>query len=305
MKVKSSPSVRWRHMLYFLTCAVLFLDCPQLPAQILYRETFGTATTGGQQASQDYDWAIHTGATAINQSASTSSAVAVNRNANASKPGASDPIGQVNAGPVIGDPATAYGQGIPFVTMATGTALFWTPEYATTSGTGLGIDPTAYAELQFSWYQGNNNTTGAWRVAVQVSGQWYVSQTEYFNNAAVVSIVDFPQGDDNGEGGTAHGAELKTFTYSASAATWFALNFDGTYDMTTHTGTSGAVLTLGAQPVADLSGTIDAFGLFSNTTGASGNRRFDTYTITAIPEPGTLALLAVTGVGFVLLRRGR
>src|SRR5882724_1961622 len=105
-------------------------------AAIIYRETFGTATTGGQGSSQGYDWAIHNTVAAVNKSASIDTIAAINRSASASKPGAGDTLGNINAGPVIGSTLTAYGAGIAFAATTAGTVIFWTPEYATTSGTG-------------------------------------------------------------------------------------------------------------------------------------------------------------------------
>src|SRR4051812_49617772 len=104
--------VTQRNRLSLLT-AVAFLAIssfqPDARADILYRETFGTATTSGQGASQGYDWAIHNTGTAVNKSASTDTTAAINRTANGSKPGTADTLGNINAGPVIGATPGAYG----------------------------------------------------------------------------------------------------------------------------------------------------------------------------------------------------
>jgi hypothetical protein len=266
-------------------------------ADVLYRETFGTDQTGNQGASSGYDWAIHIGSVALDKSASTDTTAAINRSANASKPGsAGETIGQVNAGPVIGATPTAYGQGIAFVTQASGNAIFWTSEFATTSGTGLGINPASYSSLSFSWQQGNGATDSSFRVALKIGGQWYASQQQFFNTAAVANAAAF-----------ATGAELKTFAFTSTASSWNLLNFDGTYSMATHTGTSGTVLGLGAQPGSDLSGNIDGFGLFSDAAGTTGNRRFDSFEIDVVPvpEPSSIALFGLAGLGALIFKRRR
>jgi hypothetical protein len=292
-----------RQLLCGLACVCALFASNSSDAAIIYRETFGTATTGGQGASQGYDWGLHTGTTAANLSADTSTNQSVNRSANSSKPGTADAIGQVNAGPVIGATPAAYGAGIPFATPAVGNVLFWTPEYPSASGTA-GIDPSTLSALTFSWYQGNGNTDGSWRVAIHQGGQWYVSQTQFSNTASVSSAGNFAQGGDDGNGGSSHGSELKSLAYSNSASSWFQLNFDGTFTLgaTPGTGTGGAgtVLSLGATPGSNLSGVIDAFGLFSDVPGAAGNRRFDTFTIDAVPEPATMLLAAIGGCALVV-----
>jgi PEP-CTERM motif len=263
----------------------------------LYRETFGTETVGGQGAALGYDWAVHVNnatSTALDQSANTSTVVAINRNANASKPGMTDTIGQVNAGPVVGNVPAAYGAGVAFATVANTSVIFWTPEYPARTST-TGIDPATHPGLTFSWYQGNANTDGSWRVAIRQNNQWYVTQQTFTNTAAVTNVANFGMGGDDGEGGTAHGSELKSFTYSNDATAWFSLTFDGTFTLGTEPGvggmgTSGTVLALGTQPGSNLTGMIDAFGMFSDVPGAAGNRRFDTYTIS-----DSLAPLALTG----------
>ena len=219
----------------------------------------------------------------MDKSASVDTIAAVNRTANGSKPGTADTIGNVNSGPVLGTTPTAYGQGIAFASTAAGPVIFWTPEYATASGTGSGIDPGVYPDLKFSWYEGNGDTTADLRVAVKVNGQWYVTQQQFLMTAGVANAANFAFGGDDGNGGTSHGSELKSFVYTTNASAWFLLNFDGTFTLGgtpgTGTGASGTVLTMGAQPASNLSGVIDAFGLFSEIVG-TGNRRFDTFTIT-------------------------
>ncbi|MEP6663040.1 MAG: hypothetical protein ABJC04_05180 [Verrucomicrobiota bacterium] len=263
-----------------LALVALLLSCPIAQGQILYRETFGTDPLGTQGPGTNYNWAIFTGTTAADHSTDTNAFAAISIGGfGGSKPGTNDPIGQVNAGPVIGSIPAAYGVGFAFAVNAAGNAFLWTPEYPITSGTGAGINPNAYPKLRFKWFQGNANTDGSWRVAVRIGGVWYASQTAFLNNAPVNGGVNFFRGDDNGEGESSHGAELKSFIYTTNATAWFVLNFDGTYNATTRVSASGTVLSLGAQPAANLSGNIDAFGLFSDAPGSGGNRRFDAYTI--------------------------
>lgn len=278
------PPLVCKYVRFSVLLAIVALASITLAARatIIYRETFGTSTTGGQGSTLGYDWAIHNTATAVDKSASVDTIAAVNRSANASKPGSSDTIGNVNSGPIIGTTPGAYGAGIAFAATTAGPVIFWTPEYASASGTGSGIDPTVYSPLKFSWYQGCADTTGNWRVAVKVAGQWYVSQQSFLNTAGVANAANFALGGDDGNGGTSHGSELKSFTYTTNANAWFLLNFDGTFTLGgspgTGAGANGTVLSMGAQPASNLSGPIDAFGLFSEVVG-TGNRRFDTFTI--------------------------
>src|SRR4030095_9792197 len=93
-------------------------------------------------------------------------------------------------------------------------------------------------------------------------------------------------------------SQLKEVTFDPAAANWRLLNFNGNYTMGgspgTGTGTSSTLgnITVGAQPGAALSGTITAFGIFSDGVG-TGNSRFDTFVVTGgsggtgLPAPWT------------------
>ena len=98
---------------------------------------------------------------------------------------------------------------------------------------------------------------------------------------------------------------LVSKTYDPAAANWLTLVFDGNYDTATNVQTAAtAPITVGAAPANALSGSITAFGLYRDTTGA--NLRFDSFTIDAVPEPASLVLgvLGACGVRAFSRRRG-
>lgn len=267
--------------LLVLASGILFAAPSPVAAAIIYRETFGNDTGANASQATLSDWALHTGSTgSYNMGPQISNG-----------PGKVGDVDNVNAGPTI-----SQTNGYFYHASATETppALFWTPEYS--------FDPADYeaGSIQFSWYQGNISASDAAQLAIRIGSQWYAS-TQTFTNAAVSAGGNFPLGDDNGNGGVAHGGELKTLTFSPTAASWALLNFSGTYNTATNAGTnSGAGLSLGSVLEADLpSGVIDAFGWYFNSP-STNIKRLDTMTIqaTAIPEPSTLAL---AGFGLAML----
>jgi hypothetical protein len=297
---------------------LVFAPMPQA-AVVIYRETFGTAATADPGLPTTFDWSVHSSATGTFRSVGSG----VTNQANVSVSGAAPTYNSkptmllnVNAGEPTSFPLDTNADTIPDsnargVAYISGTAwgansadrraLVWTPEYS--------FNPADYVagSIKFSWHQGNGNALDALNLAVRIGGQWYVSKSG-FTNTAVTAIGNFPLGDDSGNGGTAHGSELKSLAFTTAASDWNLLTFDGTFDATTDTGVTSTVgLALGAAAASDLpGGPITAFGIFSNDpqiTGA-GNRRFDTFTIEgdAVPEPG--ALLASL-VALPLLLRGR
>ena len=272
-------------------------------ATFIYTETF-SATPGSVNASMvSFDWDVVQNVTGVVTDQSSNIANA-NPAANESSPNGTIGNGtQTNAGPPFG---TNLG-GVAFAPPTSGTVFFYTPEYNTYSGNAAGIDPAANPGLAFSWYEGNGNTDSNFRLAVKVGGQWYASATALSNPTAIANTGTFLTG-----------ASLETFTYTPTASAWDLITTDATFVLgaTPGTGTANSTvstLSLGAPATSDLVGAISAFGLFSDTPGttasttaSTGNRRFDTFTVSnslvAAPEPTSLGLL---GVGSLLMLRRR
>jgi regulation of enolase protein 1 (concanavalin A-like superfamily) len=151
--------------------------------------------------------------------------------------------------------------------------LSFTPEFS--------VNPASFSSLKFSWFQLNADATRGIRLAIRIGSTWYVSATVQTGPAG--TTADW-----------ATLSQLKEVTFNPAAANWRLLNFNGNYTLGgtpgTGTGTSSTLgnITVGAQPGANLSGTITAFGLFSDGVG-TGNSRFDSFTVTGdnsgLPSP--------------------
>ena len=111
-----------------------------------------------------------------------------------------------------------------------------------------------------------DNTSATMRVVAQIEDDWYATSTAF--------------NDNDGTGDWAEAATL-TFTWTNAASAWQQLNFD-----------PGSGLSLGSAVSSDLSGSVTAFGVFFGDSSAS---RIDNFTVSAVPEPGTL-LLVFTGL---------
>ncbi len=123
-----------------------------------------------------------------------------------------------------------------------------------------------------SWYQGNS---GYWEVhvALRIDGDWYISVDSFTQNSSMGLVSNFPTQ-----------AELKQLNFDT--ASWATMNAD---------------LSQGSITDLPTTGTLEAYGLviYSPTTTI----RFDTFTITVVPEPTAgLAGLAMAGM-FVMRRR--
>jgi hypothetical protein len=289
MKKQSTfPVSRPSRIAVGLACILTFLTLSQLPAAVIYRETYGRPDGAtGNIGTSVFDWARFNMVGTVANIATSG----------VSSDGTGKPTDLANtpsAGPEADDTFNPYAEGW---TYQDGTIwLSMTPEFS--------FNPSDYVEgsIAFSWYQGNAQIGGVtdqpFYLAIQIDGAWYASATG-FTNEPVTSGANF--------GLEVGGAEFRSLTYDPAAANWLTLNFDGTYDVETSTATASTLgdMTTGAAPVSDLTGTITAFGLYRSTNGA--NARFDTFQIdaTLIPEPGTVALLSLAGVSLLLFRRRR
>jgi len=146
------------------------------------------------------------------------------------------------------------------------TTLIWTNQVAS-----LALLPSAIGSV--TWMQGNGNVQGQYRVAVQIGGQWYVSQPAGAQALAATN-ANFR---DN----------ATQMEFDFSAASWFDLAFDGSY------GVSGTVLSLDPLTPAVLpGGLVQAIGLYIGGTGGgtsslvTGARRIDDFMIFGVPIGG-------------------
>jgi PEP-CTERM motif len=244
----------------------------------IYRELF--ANTTGVNASPSIDsWSGAWSATAIDSQGTGGGAVAGYFGFSSST---GNSLGSAGINTTPAEPAT--GPGFLFVSGGAGHpgATSW---IATTSA--YTIDTSAYAIQDISFYSGNNFTTSLEHFVVQIDGNWYASTQTFGNSAAVSSAGNF-----------AAQAQLDTFTWTTAASAWETLNY-----------TPGTTLTVGSVLTSPLSGdNITAFGLYSDGTGVSSTIRADTFEIdaTPVPEPGSLALAALSGFGMMIgLRRSR
>jgi len=155
--------------------------------------------------------------------------------------------------------------------------FFWPDSYApsdpsgnlTSAGPGLfyteaaeiQTDVTLLEQVSFDYI--GDPTNASYRVAVKVGGQWVAQAAE---------TVD---GRDNP--GTAGGFLSAVFEPAdfASATNWLTVS---------NAAVGSAVMTLGAVPASDLSGTVQAIGLYLEN--ATDHMRFDDFSVTTGALPG-------------------
>jgi hypothetical protein len=234
---------------------------------VLYRQIFAN-TTPGATANQSFadagiTWQAHVGGTATAQLGPGVTPISNG----AGTPNGASSLANVNASGAAGP------QGVGFVSTFNFTGgnvqnIIWTNEFITAIA-GVG-------DIRF--FQASNAGVAPFRVALQVGGSWFVSQTLTNNNP------------------TASAGALNTLTLAT--ATWQTLNF-----------TPGSALGLpGAATTLPTSGNLTAFGLYADSR--SGTSRFDTYEIRSVaasanaPEPAS-ALLVLGAVGVMASRRRR
>lgn len=148
------------------------------------------------------------------------------------------------------------------------------------------IKLSSFSSLTFSWEQWNANVNQKSQLAIQIDGTWYVSA----NTFATASKYGVKEGTTVLANG-----ESKSLTLSVASG-WYAL----TVIPSTTNG-----LGVGAAASLPTTGNIVAAGLYCTDTSASPNAGdalcIDNFQINgvAVPEPGTMALLAGALLGLV------
>src|SRR5258706_499184 len=243
----------------------LLLSCATARADVIYRETWGRpATPTANLNVTNWGWREF-----INNGTALAGANGVNGTDN----GKPNDVANVNANTNNDGTLTAYPFGWHYHDQNP-RALSFTPEYS--------FNPATYVagSVVFTWYQGNASTAHGVQLIVRIGTTWYASAQTNFNAVAVANAAAFPTG-----------AELKSVTFDPAAANWRLLNFNGDFNSVSGATVNSSLgnLSVGSAPGADLSGTINAFGLYGDNNTAAGNRRYDTFTIQATPITGTPA----------------
>ena len=167
------------------------------------------------------------------------------------------------------------GDGAVWTWATTGSPIaFYTDTALDNGATGMAftaIDQTAFSSISFNISLVAETSLDA-RFAVNVAGSWYSS------NTALGTFTDTSLAFDN------------------AAANWNSLGVVGS-------GINEANATIGAVAGADLTGNIEGIGWVVLSPSSQG-MDINSISITAIPEPGTYALLTGTlALAFVSLRR--
>jgi hypothetical protein len=251
---------------------------------VVYRETFSTTTNNLSPSTAG--WGVNFGnsgagylATSFSQNAAGISNFT----------GRVADVGNLDAG--SNPSGTQTSTGFFFIAPTVSPLSTSTPILAwTAEGSTLGL--TTSTAGQFSFYMGNTfyntNVAPVTRLAVQVGTSWFVTSQTF--TTANISGATF---------GTT--AELKTFNFTTTSTAWHTLTFTQNGIAANGSGS----LSLGATATSNLSGNINAWGIYVDS-GTGANVRFDTFTVSAIPEPSAFAALAGLGMlGFAATRRRR
>lgn len=246
----------------------------------IYREVFGniTGTGSSNAAPSSVGWAGNWGATASDASVGDAPAGTFNNFGVSTALGSPSNLGNINAGVEL-----SQANGLMFVSQAGQNFIAYT--------TGYTVNQTLTPIQDISFYAGSTfDTAGGipgFRIAVQQDGNWYASTAVLFNSLNVTSAGNFHLAPGSG------GAQQVTFNWTTAASAWNNLTF-----------TPGTALALGGISGGLNGDPITAFGLYSDATDSLGNtenaiRRFDTYQIDTVPEPGSI-VWALLGLGMLV-----
>jgi hypothetical protein len=136
--------------------------------------------------------------------------------------------------------------------------------FAWTTDVSIDVDDVASLSVRLN----NKLTDDRVRFAVQINGQWYVTDASFGIDPAGIAFNNWSN------------AQPIDWTWDSSANAWRLLNL-----------VEGSGMSLGSLSSLDRNGTIEAFGLFGEVA-ANGLIRADDLRITEVPEPTTIALLA-------------
>jgi hypothetical protein len=184
-------------------------------------------------------------------------------------------INNVNAVTPHGDNESI---GIMFISPQQGTNAGRT--FSWTNDSDIQVDVTTLDSVSFDVSRNTSTAGNGFRIAVQISDQWYV--TSSLNQPVQATGVQFDGSADS-----------FTFDWTNLSTAWNTISFVEGTSINTTLGTVAS----------DLTGTVQSIGLYTQTTGNFG-LFIDNYTVTAVPEPSTYAMLAgLLALGVVMLRR--
>ena len=274
--VEIDPEVTSVSNIAYLTAMRLQTVASVEVPEVIYRETFGN-DSGSDQGLSYADWTGYygSGATLLPSSGSTHGNIP-------SLTGATKTAGPVNSDLDNDEPDNSimdlgFGRLLWPSGGGVSPALVYTEEYL--------IDRSAYDIEAFIWNQANMGSN-SFRVALEIAGQWYVSDTAF-------------SGPANGSSNN-FGANAREKTLDFDTAQWRSLSFS-----------PGSTLGSPGSIVALPDGNINSFGLYGTF---NATQWFDTYTISAtpigggeIPEPATMCALgmALAGLGGYIKKRKR
>jgi hypothetical protein len=252
-----------------------------VPAQALYEQTFASTSPGtGDGTFADLGWA---GSGSIGWSG-------YYRNRTAGTY-----LNSADASAISGNPLfMGNGSGVnlmaTYTTDSMGAGSYGSSAFADIS---LSANPTLLFSVFTQWYPGwgtaNANITGYF--LVQNGGNWYASAT------AITPPTSYdPNSPAGGWNSSSYGNfDPRSVVLTAGAVNWIIVSGIGT-----------GTITLGSAATSDLSGNITGAGLLinaDNSGGTGGSWNFGDFKIEAVPEPGTMALLALGGLAMILRRR--